>query len=220
MPPRATQPEPSTPSPQAVPSTRTTLRLAARTSGSRAIRAVGGATSALGPLICGKGSKRASALSSRPDGGSVSFSAWMIWERWIVAAQLARARRLERHRAGDPPQHEARAGDQHGPADAVEEAERRPEPAPQLEAEHLEAGREDAADQEGSAEREQRRIGRARPVLEDERAHARTQERATDEPELVTSAPTTRPWEYPQRAMSTVNATMIQSRTVMRGTES
>jgi hypothetical protein len=33
------------------------------------------------------------------------------------------------------------------------------------------------------------------------------------------SAPTTRPWEYPQRAMSTVNPTMIQSIASMEGRE-
>ena len=79
----ATHPEPLTPRPQAVPSTRTTEAPAASTSGSRAIAAVGGGTSASGPAMSGKGSNRARALRTEPDGGRTALSCWRISERWI-----------------------------------------------------------------------------------------------------------------------------------------
>ena len=80
----ATQPEPSTPRPHAVPSTRTRLPAAARTCGSRAIREVGACTSPTpGPPIRGSGSKRASALRMKPDGGRTSLSARRIADRWM-----------------------------------------------------------------------------------------------------------------------------------------
>ena len=50
----ATQPLPSTPRPQAVPNTRTTLRLAASTAGLARIRRVGADTSAAGPRTRGQ----------------------------------------------------------------------------------------------------------------------------------------------------------------------
>src|SRR2546421_368259 len=46
------------PRPQAVPSTRTTLRPAARTWGSRAVRPLGGATFGAGPAVCGDGGEQ------------------------------------------------------------------------------------------------------------------------------------------------------------------
>ena len=79
----ATQPLPCTPRPQAVPSTRTTLRPARRTSGSRAMAESGGGTFGAGPSISGNGSKRASACRIGPDGGRRSFSSLRIAERWI-----------------------------------------------------------------------------------------------------------------------------------------
>ena len=82
MPSPATQPDPSTPSPQAVPRIFTTLSAAARTCGSRAIPARGAGTFASGPSMRGNGSKRASALSSGPDGGSAALSRVRICERW------------------------------------------------------------------------------------------------------------------------------------------
>ena len=60
----------------------TTLPAAASTCGSRAIPFAGGATRASGPSMRGNGSKRASALSSGPDGGSALLSRVRISERW------------------------------------------------------------------------------------------------------------------------------------------
>ncbi len=78
----ATQPEPATPSPHALPRTFTTLAAASWTSGSRAIRPRGGATPASGPSIRGNGSSRRSEFSSGPDGGRTVLSRWRIAERW------------------------------------------------------------------------------------------------------------------------------------------
>ncbi len=80
----AIQPDPSTPSPQAVPSTRTTLSPAACTSGSCAIFESGAATFGLGPWTATRGSMRCSALISELDGGNVSLSARRIAERWTA----------------------------------------------------------------------------------------------------------------------------------------
>ena len=65
----ATQPEPSMPSPHAVPRTRTVLRAAARTWGSRAARLLGRGSSGTLPWTEGNGSKRASRFRKLPDGG-------------------------------------------------------------------------------------------------------------------------------------------------------
>src|SRR5512133_1061807 len=60
----ATQPDPSIPSPHAVPITRTTLGAAARTPGRRRTAGFGAGTSAKGPPSAGNGSMRASAWSN------------------------------------------------------------------------------------------------------------------------------------------------------------
>jgi hypothetical protein len=79
----ATHPEPSISRPQAVPSTRTTLREAARTPGSRAIAAGGVETLGSGPEIDGNGSRLASTLRIGPLGGSSWLSSLNITERWM-----------------------------------------------------------------------------------------------------------------------------------------
>ena len=82
----ATQPLPSMPRPQAVPSTRTTLRARRRARrGAARIPASGAGTSAAGPRTAGSGSKRASALRIGPDGGSSWLSSRRIAERWMSA---------------------------------------------------------------------------------------------------------------------------------------
>ncbi len=67
----ATQPDPSTPSPQAIPVTRTTLFDARTTSGSFASPLSGGATIAGGPRNTPIGSTRSSSSSSRSGGNDV-----------------------------------------------------------------------------------------------------------------------------------------------------
>ena len=76
----ATQPEPSTPRPHAVPSTRTTLGAASRTPGRRSTPGSGGGTWASGPPRAGKGSSLASACRT-VDGGKRLFSLRRTSER-------------------------------------------------------------------------------------------------------------------------------------------
>ena len=71
------------PRPHAVPVTRTVLRVAERTSGSRAIAGVRPPQVGIWPWTAGNGSKRASALRKPPDGGRWSFSDERIFERWM-----------------------------------------------------------------------------------------------------------------------------------------
>ncbi len=78
----AVHPEPETLSPQAEPSTWTALWEAACSSGSARIPFSGGATSAVGPFNAGVGSIRLSTLSSGPLGGTESYIAARICERW------------------------------------------------------------------------------------------------------------------------------------------
>ena len=80
----ATQPEPSTPSPQAVPSTFTTLRAAASTCGSPTIPADGACTRTSGPSMRGNGSRFSSAVSSPLVGGRIVFRRWSTYERWTA----------------------------------------------------------------------------------------------------------------------------------------
>ena len=78
---RATQPEPSTASPQALPITRTMLRCARFTPGRASTRGLGGAIGATGAAIAGKGSTRESALRTL-DGGTIVFSSRSTYDRW------------------------------------------------------------------------------------------------------------------------------------------
>src|SRR6266581_4654761 len=76
----ASHPEPSIPSPHAVPRMRTTLGAADRTPGRLNTCGFGGGTCATGPPSAGNGSSRASACN-RDDGGSKLFSCLRTNER-------------------------------------------------------------------------------------------------------------------------------------------
>ena len=76
----ATQPVPSTPTPQATPRTLTTRVVAARMDGSRSTPLLGGREGGFGPTIDGNGSMRASRLRS-VRGGSAESSCFTIAER-------------------------------------------------------------------------------------------------------------------------------------------
>ena len=143
----ATQPLPCTPSPQAVPSTFTTLRRprahvgVARDRASRARRTPGS-----GPSICGNGSKRASALSIAPR----RRQAVVQLARGSPSAGSARAARA-RPASGAPPPRRSRRGRGRAPPPAPRPPspsstpEPLAEPVAQAEAEHLERRGEDAA---------------------------------------------------------------------------
>jgi hypothetical protein len=148
-----------------VPSTLTTLRPAARTCGSRAIRAVGSGTAGEG-------------LQDRAGRGQVVVE--LAQDRGALnrLAQLAGAGRLERHGAADPGEPQREAGQQDAPAHPVEGAEPAAQLMPQAEADELEAGREEPSDQQRAAEREQRRVGRLVALGQQQRAQPRPQKRA------------------------------------------
>ena len=84
-----TQPLPSIPRPQAVPTTLTTLVRAVMTPRLARIPRRGGGTSAAGPRTDGSGSNRDSALRIGPDGGSSWLSPRRIAERWMSARRLS-----------------------------------------------------------------------------------------------------------------------------------
>ena len=105
---RAAQPEPSTPSPQAVPSTRTTEPPAPTTSGSvgdRRRRAR--ATGAAGPMIEGAGSTRSSAFRTGARGRQHFVEAAQDHRALDVGAQPRGPRRVQGDGAEDPGQRPA-----------------------------------------------------------------------------------------------------------------
>ena len=87
-----TQPDPSTPTPHALPRTFTTLWRASSTCGSRAIPAFGGGTFAVGPSMCGNGSSARSVLSSGPVGGRIALSWRRIADCWTSRRTSGSAR--------------------------------------------------------------------------------------------------------------------------------
>ena len=178
----ATQPVPSTPIPQAIPSTRTTLGAARRTPTACARLGSGGATDAAGPVIAGKGSMRASAFSTSV-GGMNLFSLCSRAEPWAP-----------RRRSVCPGSNSATAPSTHTtatpgespedqPAGCVEgaqlplahpRAERRPRQGP----ERLEQDRADS----GAGQSRQRRVRRVSSVLKELRRKPRSQPAPQDDP--------------------------------------
>ena len=207
----ATQPEPSTPRPHAVPSTFTTLPAASSTSGSLSIPRAGGATFASGPSIFGKGSSRRRELSSGPEGGRIVLSRCRIVERWTSIADPVRAV-LHRQRADDPDHAEPGADDQHRAEQAVDRPEsgRRREHAPDAAAERLEQARERGAYDESAGEAERRCVRRLLAFGEDEWADARP-DVCPDGGPASASRPEMNPWAQPNSARSRTRPRMIQS---------
>ena len=213
---RATQPDPSTPSPHAVPSTFATLRPAALTCGSRAMRELGGATFASGPLMCGKGSKRASAFRIAPDGGSVLLRARRIVERWM-------SRRSPRApgvwSATDPAIHAIPS-----PIAATSAAPPRPSISPKLGGSRPRRRKPTTSSPEAKAP-----PIRSAPIRPKSGAYgecdpswsrsgpSRAPRNAPAANPASDSAPTIAPCAYPQAAISSAKATMIQSIAVIGG---
>ena len=151
-------------------------------------------TPGAGPSIVGNGSKRASALSSGPDGGSTALSSWRITERWIGSRSSRAPGRLQRDRADDPGQPEPEAAHEHRPADPVEHAEPVPEAVAQVKAEHLEPRGEQPAQQQRSREREQRRVRASCEPSSSSSGPSREPASAPAAKPTRESAPTMRPW--------------------------
>ena len=171
----ATQPEPSTPTPHAVPRILTTLSRAAATSGSRAIAARGGGTRASGPSIRGNGSSARSVLSSGPVGGSTALSRAQDRRALDVAPDVRR-----RACSATAPSTQATSSPTHAvstaPSGAVDRREgRRGEPGAQARAHPLEARRQHAAGHQRTDQCEGRRPLRLAAALQHQRRHARAQ---------------------------------------------
>jgi len=82
---------------------------------------------------------------------------------------------MEGDGTGDPRDPEGEAHQQHRPADAVQHADAAADAAPQPEAEYLQAGREDAANDRRADQSDQRCIRRLGPFVEKQRRDARSE---------------------------------------------
>ena len=172
----ATQPEPSTPSPHALPRIFTTESAAATTPAARAIPAVGAGTRASGPSMRGNGSSRASASISPLDGGSDRVEVLQDRRALDLAPRLAAVG--ERQRAEHPRDPEPDARGQHGAQRTVDGGRRRrSHPPAQSRAHPLEAEREDHPGDQRPDQAERGRPGRAAAVVEQQRADARARRR-------------------------------------------
>ncbi len=189
----------------------------ARTCGSRAMRESGGADVGLrARRSAGTGRSGRSACRIGPDGGSCSLSARRIAERWIGS----RSSRAPGVCSATAPPIQTRPS----PRQATSTPPPRPsstpswsaQPAAQAEAEQLEAGGQDAAEEQRADQREQRRVGRLARPPRAAAARAASRGRRPPRSRASDSAPTISPWAYPQSAISTVKTTMIQSRAVTR----
>ena len=173
-----TQPLPSTPRPQAVPNTRTTLWRASLTPLLARMRRVGAGTSGAGPRTDGSGSNRARALRIGPEGGRIRSSARRMVESWMsersgcdVEASRATAPIIQAiaqpHAGGQGRAEQAVHRPQAG------EAQRRADPR----ADALQSAGEHPAGQQGPQEPEQRGVGRPRAVAEQQRRQPRADKR-------------------------------------------
>ena len=199
-----------------MPSTRTTLRAAARTcgvAGDLRVRRRHVRRRARGSAGTGR-SARAPA-GSAPTAAARAFSLWQDLRALDRLAQLARAGRLERHRArrsrrGTSP----RQATSTAPPTPSAHAELLRQPAAQPEAQHLEHGGEDTAPSISAPSRaNERRVGRVRPLAQEQRPQPRAEEGAQREADQRQAAGD-QALAKPQSAISTVKATMIQSRPV------
>ena len=121
----ATQPEPSTPSPHAVPVTRKTLGSRSRTPGLFEQRGIGRRRhSATGPRSPRTG-RRARSRRAGARAGTRALSSPRIRERWTSSRSSRLAGQVERDGAGDPHERRAGGGAEHEPAGRVEHAQRR-----------------------------------------------------------------------------------------------
>ena len=173
----ATQPLPSTPRPQAVPSTFTTLRPAASTSGSRAIFGVRRRHVRRRAADRRERVEAGERLEDRPRRRQHRVELPQDRRALDGLAQVARARSLKRYRADDPHQEQPQAGEQRGAAHPVQHSELLRQPVAQLKAEHLEPRGQQRSEQQRPDQGEQRGVRRMRTVLEQERSEARADER-------------------------------------------
>ena len=188
MPSPAIQPDPWTPRPQAVPSTLTTLCRRAHV-GIAGDRRVGRAYVGRGAVDARQGSKRASALrrARRAAGG---LSSRRITERWIGSRRSRAPGVWSATAPSDPDEDEAKRSHRtlRPPRRAARGARRA---AAQVKAEHS-SPEAQTTDHQRADEREERRVGRPRALLEEKRAEPRAQNAPAAKP-TSDSAPTISP---------------------------
>ncbi len=180
---RATQPEPSTPKPQASAVIRTTLGRAARTPGERSTRESGGVVGGAGPAICGNGSTRARARNT-VRGGATSFRRCRIVDCCTSVRSLDSPGIKSSAAPGDPDEREPEPGAYDEAADRIEEPQWRDDgqPAARERARRTrrplqQRGADQCPDQAGK--RRVRGIGSA---VQEMRRDARADQRAGDQP--------------------------------------
>ena len=216
----AIQPEPSTPSPQALPRTRRTEAAARSTSGSledAARRAR--ATSASGPRTSGLGSIRRSTFRSGPDGGKASFSAARIDERW-TASRRSRAPFPGAFSATAPNTHaaaSARAASSTAPPSESARllAEPRREALAQPRPDALERDRQEDAQQDAAGRGDRRRVRRLGPAVEQRGREAPADRDTRDEARPGASPSATRPRSQPIAASASAKTTIPMSIALM-----
>ena len=181
------------------------------------MRRLGGGTSAAGPRMRGNGSTRASALRIGPEGGSASFS--LREDRRaldVLAVARARpasaARRRPRSRPGRGPSvATSSAPPTPSTTSAARNESRRLMPSPS-------ASKTIAANPptiSARHEAEQRRVGRARALVEQQRCQPAADERAARESRPATARSRPGPGRNPTAPSAQRTPTMIQSIAVM-----
>ena len=184
---RATQPEPSTPSPQAVGGDPHDARRArCARAAEESARVSGGVDGGAGPAIGGNGSTRLSARSTVL-GGAMRVQPLQDRASCCTSrAQLRLARELQQHGAGDPDEREPERGAGDEAAERVEQPQRRDRRASA-------AARERPGDRRrppaaalaptsAPTSADERRVRRARAAVQEVRREPRAEHRAGREP--------------------------------------
>ena len=157
-----------------MPSTLTTLALAARTWGSRAIFESGGRTLGARAVYLRKGIEAGERLQDGSRGGKALVERSQDRRLLDWFTQLPRAWRMQRNCASDPDETQAKTAHEQRPAEAIEQAETVAQAPAQVKTEQLEARRKKPADQQGTNQSEQWRVRRLRALFEEQRTQART----------------------------------------------
>ena len=180
---RRPSPLPSTPSPQAVPNTRTTLWRAARTPGLARMRALGRRDVGGGTVDRRERIEARQRVEDRARRGQDLVQGAQDRRVLDVGAQRPRRRRVQGDGADDPGDPQADARGQRGAEEPVHGPQSRdPQRRAHAGAQPLQAAGEHATGQQRAEQAEQRRVGRAIPLAEQQRGQAGAEERAHREP--------------------------------------
>ena len=171
---RTAQPEPSTPSPQAVPSTRTTAAAGAQHLGVGGDRRVGTGDRGGGAAHRRRRVDPVERVQDRAGGRQHLVEAAQDQRLLDVGAQAGGSRRVQGDGAEDPGEAERDRRDQGGAAGAVGQVQGRPadQPRPQAQREALDRDRDQRSGQQGPQSGAERRVRRLRALGEEQRAQA------------------------------------------------